>query len=177
MERLFNRDNWKDIISFVSSIDTGKNDKKAVVAAAILVSETVAVVKATEPVTDSHEVDIVTSAVTDNIMLATFEQMSKEQKILLLNSALQTNEKQIAALEQRHRFAKEIRLIDLRDWIVKAAFTTLVAIGVLSVILFVIAMYRNGVSNGDAQNAVGVISSFITTVGEILKLVLSNDIK
>ena len=123
--------NLRDIKAFIGSIDTKAKDPKTTQAVATLAGKTVAQVKSMVLVNESHEIDIITSAVTDSIMLATFDHMPKEQKVLLLNAALQSSEKQIAALEQKHRFTKELNFLALREWVIK-----FITIGIFSIGLF-----------------------------------------
>lgn len=164
----------RDAIAFLSSIELPKNKKQSTAVAASLVNETVISIKASAPVTESHAKDIVTSSVTSAHLLEAFENLTSDKKLIVINSALLASEKDIVAIRTKHLHAKEMVILHLKSFIIKTLTYCFVTLGVLTALIFLVLVLKNGAAIETSQATI-FAGSFFSTLGEIIKVLL-NDI-
>lgn len=162
---------FKDAIGFLRGIDRSVvGSVQSVGVAANLVNETVAAVKAHQPITESHSQDIVTPAVTDGPLLEAFNKLPDADKLLLINTALVAHKKDIINLELRQKLEKDMLLFKLKTWTARVIILTVLGVGVLTILFFIVMAMKDGATK-DAEAVQSVFSVFFKTMEEVLKVI------
>lgn len=163
---------FEEIITLIKGIDKKSlGTRKSVDAAVSLATETVVSIKKDNSDNEYVTQYLLQSSDTDEHLVQAFSRLNIKEQVLLLNTALKVNQKDIVSLDSKHILEKDMIVFKLRAWITKLIVVTVVIIGMITTVTLLYLAIKSGTTKDIEIVSTGA-SVFFKTIEEIIKVII-----
>jgi hypothetical protein len=151
---------------FIKSITLPFGKNKSMNAAKCLACDTVARTKEEAHTNDEGIFDLSTPGVSNASLLAAFNKMDDDDKILLLQTALLAHKKVLASGIHKQLMERDLVLYKLRAWVAKALIAGIGGIGLITISAIAYLIIKNLTGSEMAT-----IAALIKSLEEIIRVI------